>query len=520
MVAVYTYVIPILIGIAISVVVWIAYSVDIGDNEKQIEQERNFKKYQIREYTSRQIDQVNTIANSMYAFYTGSEIITDEEFSVFSEIILDDVPLIKNIYVIEDSGKIVQAYPNKNDIGIDFDSVFPTHPAVIGDEKTLMIQRSIIGKNLNVIIAVPFEFFIDEDILPYEDAKMRLISPIDNDIILYEYENIEDKIKRHDIEFTDEEKQEILTDSIETKLFGRVINQDYVLQYELWEEDFHPHISEITQNLFIGGIVMSFVIPFLVYRSESLRNKTKTQVIQLQMLNEELQQVEKAKNEFVAMISHELKTPLVPIRGYADLLRNAKLGSLTDKQQGAIDKIYNSSISMEKIIVDLFTAQKLSMDKISFSIKPFSTDDLLTSIHHNLLPITNEKNIKFSIKSNESMIVNGDMNRTIEVFTNLIQNAVDFVKQDTGIIEIGVNKVDDEAVFYVKDNGIGIPEDKQSNLFTKFYQVDTTLTRKHGGSGLGLAICKGLIEGMKGRMWFESKQNVRTIFYFTLPCQI
>ena len=98
-----------------------------------------------------------------------------------------------------------------------------------------------------------------------------------------------------------------------------------------------------------------------------------------------------------------------------------------------------------------------------------------------------------------------------------MQNGVDFVLDKNGRIEIGAESQDKEVLFYVKDNGIGIPKDKIKNMFKKFYQVDSSYTRKHSGSGLGLSICKGFIEGMDGKIWVESESGAGTTFYFTLP---
>jgi len=117
----------------------------------------------------------------------------------------------------------------------------------------------------------------------------------------------------------------------------------------------------------------------------------------------------------------------------------------------------------------------------------------------------------------KGLIVKGDVKKLNEVFANLVVNSVDFVPDKNGRIEIGAKSHDKEVLFYVKDNGKGIPKDKIKNMFKKFYQIDLSYTRKHGGSGLGLSICKGYIEGLRGKMWVESEPNVETTFYFTLP---
>ncbi len=101
--------------------------------------------------------------------------------------------------------------------------------------------------------------------------------------------------------------------------------------------------------------------------------------------------------------------------------------------------------------------------------------------------------------------------------TNLIKNSLVATEPNTGKIEISMEDLPSEIKISIKDNGIGIPQDKQKELFKKFYQVDATLTRERGGSGLGLAICKGIIESHKGGMSMESVPNQGSTFSFTIP---
>ena len=130
-----------------------------------------------------------------------------------------------------------------------------------------------------------------------------------------------------------------------------------------------------------------------------------------------------------------------------------------------------------------------------------------------------DKKIKISTSKVDSQLTGfADTDRLSEVFTNLIQNSVDFVEPVNGKIEINAKDKGDNIQFSVKDNGLGIPLDKQEQIFkTKFYQVDTSMERKHGGSGLGLVIVKGIVEQGGGKIWFNSKQNEGTEMIFTIP---
>ena len=114
-------------------------------------------------------------------------------------------------------------------------------------------------------------------------------------------------------------------------------------------------------------------------------------------------------------------------------------------------------------------------------------------------------------------VVYCDQRRIDQVITNMIKNAIDFVPADTGKIMLRVSKTENQIIFSVEDNGIGIPPNKIDSLFKKFYQIDTSMTRKHGGTGLGLAISKGIVEAHGGEMWVDKDYVGGAKFIFTLP---
>ena len=131
-------------------------------------------------------------------------------------------------------------------------------------------------------------------------------------------------------------------------------------------------------------------------------------------------------------------------------------------------------------------------------------------------PAADENEVKLAISCPDIVVLH-DSERIVQVITNLIKNSLKAVNPKTGAIQINVGDSPDEVKISVNDNGIGIPEDKQKELFKKFYQVDASLTRERGGSGLGLAICKGIIEHHGGRVGVRSTPNVGTTITFTIP---
>lgn len=228
--------------------------------------------------------------------------------------------------------------------------------------------------------------------------------------------------------------------------------------------------------------------------------------------------IDKQKDNFLSMISHELTTPLFPIKFHTEMLRDPRIfGQLNEEQLNSINEIYQNSIRLEKLIRDVLDAQKLEMKGMKFTRVNFELEQFMSKVEEYNQPLIASKSIEFINSTKDKINLSSDPDRLHQVFTNLIANSVDFVPEKTGKIEIGASVRENDVLFYVKDNGIGIPIEKQPDLFKKFYQIDTTVTRSHRGSGLGLNICKGIIEGLGGKIWLESAVGLGTGVYFTIP---
>ena len=225
---------------------------------------------------------------------------------------------------------------------------------------------------------------------------------------------------------------------------------------------------------------------------------------------------ELAKDEFLAMITHELKTPLVPIQGYSDILLSEHLGKLTDKQRERISIIKSSSETLLSIISDLLDAQKLELGQLRITKKITSIKEGISKAIESIKLEAEKNNIEIILKG-EDIQIEHDSDRIGQVISNLIKNSIIAIKPNEGKIEINIENNPSDVTISIKDNGTGIPKEKQVGLFKKFYQVDATLTRERGGSGLGLAICKGIIENHLGEIWVDSEINQGATFSFKIP---
>ena len=131
-----------------------------------------------------------------------------------------------------------------------------------------------------------------------------------------------------------------------------------------------------------------------------------------------------------------------------------------------------------------------------------------------------KKQIGFFVNSIKDQTIYSDEYRLRQVMDNLIRNALDFVSENTGKITIDISSDFENVTFSVQDNGIGISEENQKNVFKKFFQVNSTAKRSHGGTGLGLMICKGIVEELGGKIWLKSETGKGTTFYFQIPKNI
>ena len=186
---------------------------------------------------------------------------------------------------------------------------------------------------------------------------------------------------------------------------------------------------------------------------------------QIKIQVEEIKSLETLKTEFGAMINHELMTPLFPILGYCKILFDSKtLGPLTSNQEKAIQIIYKNSKRLESLLRSLLDVQKLESNGMIFKKKDFDVKKMISELITNFDSQITNKNVDFIISMN-SIIIHGDYQRIRQVLSILIENAIDFVQSKNGIIEINALKKDDYVLFQVKDNGVGISNENQKEIF-------------------------------------------------------
>jgi signal transduction histidine kinase len=245
-------------------------------------------------------------------------------------------------------------------------------------------------------------------------------------------------------------------------------------------------------------------------------------------LYEQVNEANRAKSEFVSMVSHELKTPITAIRGYTDLMLAGLTGEVNDKQKSFLETITANIRRMDNLIKDLTDISRIETGQLNVHLEPIAFANVVSETMQATRSIHESKNITVQLQMpNDLPPVLGDHSRLVQVLTNLLSNAYKYSPSHTDVAitvhpdytpsNNGLNSPRPVIVCAVKDNGYGISPEDQARLFTKFFRSEDSNIRVSPGTGLGLSITKGIVELHHGEIWMESELEQGTTFYFTVP---
>lgn len=238
--------------------------------------------------------------------------------------------------------------------------------------------------------------------------------------------------------------------------------------------------------------------------------------IKLDAENLELQRLNEAKIKFLSTVSHELRTPLTSMLAFASLLKRNKEGNLTEKNVRHLDIIDKNGRRLNALIQDLLDVSRMDMGKLLLEPSHFDIVECVNELAESFAPIYDKKSQTLHLQtSDDEALIYADKNRIMQVLTNLLSNASKYSPESKNVW-LSVAKVGAHVEFEVKDEGFGISEEDQKQMFTAFFRVDSEETRSVEGTGLGLVIAKGIVEIHGGQMKMESKIGIGTVFRFEI----
>ncbi len=227
-------------------------------------------------------------------------------------------------------------------------------------------------------------------------------------------------------------------------------------------------------------------------------------------------QLDEAKDEFISMVSHDLRTPLFPIKGYIETLLSEDLGSLNEEQREALEVAHRNSQRLLRLVEDVLQISKLESEKMKFNFREVDLNELVRNIVEETRPRAEEKGLELRYSSEELPKVKADPDRLAQAVNNLLSNALKFTRE--GRVEVRLSRQDDEIKVEVEDTGIGIKKKDIPHLFEKFFQAEGAPSGEKG-TGLGLSICREIVERHGGEISAQSEYGKGSLFSFTLPLE-
>lgn len=228
-------------------------------------------------------------------------------------------------------------------------------------------------------------------------------------------------------------------------------------------------------------------------------------------------EVDQLKNEFVSMVSHELKTPLTAIRGSLGLLAGGALGELTPPATRMVEIAVESSERLTRLINEILDMERIEAGSLPMEIGSHTSAALLEAAYDQVQVLAADAGVTVQISRADGVVL-ADADRVVQTLINLVGNAIKFSPPGSQVVmEAALSSAEPLVAFRVIDQGRGIPPDRLRLIFERFEQVDSSDARDKGGTGLGLAISRSIVHRLGGRIWAENNPDRGSTFIFTLP---
>ena len=253
--------------------------------------------------------------------------------------------------------------------------------------------------------------------------------------------------------------------------------------------------------------------------NETLQQRIANATKELRTSNAALRRLDKAKDEFVSMASHQLRTPLTSIKGYISMVIEGDAGKISDMQKQLLNEAFISSERMVHLISDFLNVSRIQTGKFIIDKSPVDLAKAVGQEIDSLQSSAIARSLKYEYKAPKDLpIVNVDEGKLRQVIMNFADNALYYSRENT-VIEVNLYVDGSDIVYTVKDTGIGVPHDEQAQLFTKFYRASNAKVQRPDGTGVGLYLAKRIINGHGGKVIFKSVEGKGSTFGFRLPIE-
>lgn len=251
--------------------------------------------------------------------------------------------------------------------------------------------------------------------------------------------------------------------------------------------------------------------------NKSLQRRIDEATKELRFSNRQLQRLDEAKNEFISMASHQLRTPLTSIKGYLDMMLEGDLGKISPTQRAVLREAFSSSERMVRLINDFLNVSRLQTGKFTIDKQSVDIAQILRDEVSLLKVVADQRSVEMVLKVDKKIpLLAVDSEKIRQVMLNMIDNAIYYSNPHKKVV-ITLGSSGKMIEFSVKDSGIGVPKSEQANLFGKFFRGTNAKKRRPDGTGVGLFLAKKVILSHDGEMIFESEEGKGSTFGFRLP---
>lgn len=337
--------------------------------------------------------------------------------------------------------------------------------------------------------------------------------------------------------------QWMIKQSIDILIVFNVDKQPFIIALSKRHVNAPPTTADVEFIYAFIDIISASISRALLYHklndfNKQLTQKIKERTLHLTQANKKLKQIinklnilyktvkksDEAKSTFISIASHQLRTPISIIKNYTDIVLSEVAGPLTDEQKAMLKRIKDTSVRLASIVTDILQTSRIERGKFRLNLSSIKVSQLAQEVFEQNKELAHKRNIDYRLfvtNDAKNLIIQGDRDKLFEAYANLVDNAIQYTKSQNGIVHQFLYTINHEWVVYaVKDNGIGVPKDKQDKLFHKFTRLENARKVRPDGTGIGLYLVKEIVDSHGGKIWLESEEGKGSTFYIAIPLKL